>query len=447
MSAPGTGELAGRAERLRQLSAGVNTENVLARIQQGLAELGELLGDPGALESAAVAFTQAGAALRQIGADTATDATSRLHAAWTGQAAVAAGERTGSAGRGIWLDSAVFDATASVLESLGGRLRDAQRSHEDLRQYLIDLSHRAALLPAVEPVDPGAGADLVRLVGESLAAGAALLGQVRNDHDTAAAHFANRMAILVAFGGLAGGLSGDPLGAQPADPLVNIRRPLHEIFQTYQVTPDPDGLVMYPEGVTGWLTQQLGVPPTKLTASEARMLDNLGLLGVKDARDIQITAQTTALSTFGRVGELDGHTDAFRHAYWNALLTQRFDEGWTSDFTTAHERRPNNLPHAEAMDLHNNEVGRHIARENPDASPEELASLVEQAVREGQTVVIDQDDNLAYSDQIPIGQTGTAPEIPQPPGTEPSQPDGTRWSGGYHPGSGADDGYTTSGDY
>ena len=76
-----------------------------------------------------------------------------------------------------------------------------------------------------------------------------------------------------------------------------------------------------------------------------------------------------------------------------------------------------------------------------------MAALVEQAVRDGQLVVISQEGDLAYSDQIPIGQTGEAPESAQPLGTDPREADGTRWSGGYRPGTGADDEYTTSGDY
>lgn len=290
MRAPSTGELARRAERLSQLSIGLSPDNVLARIQEGLAELGELTGNPAALESAAIAFKKAGSALRQIGADTAGDVTSRLNAVWTGQAAVAAGDRTSSEGRSIQSDSAVFDAATDVLESLGGRLREAQRSHGDLRQYLIDLSHQAALLLAVQPVDPGAGADLTRMVGESLAAGGALLGRVRDDHGTAVGHFDNRMSILVAFGGLIS----DPLGVQPADPLEDIRRPIQEIFRIYQVSGDPDGMVNYPDGVSGWLAERLGMEPVELTASEARMLDDLGLAGIKDARDIQIAAENTA---------------------------------------------------------------------------------------------------------------------------------------------------------
>ena len=162
-------------------------------------------------------------------------------------------ERTSSEGRRIRSDSAVFDAAASVLESLGGRLREAQRSHGDLRQYLVDLGHQAAQLLAVHQADPGAGADLTRLVGESLAAGGTLLGQVIDDHDTATGHFANRMPVLVASGWL-GDLFGDPLGARPDDPL-----------------------------------------------------DDISLLGVKDADDIQEVASTRAQTTFDGAGIVDGH--------------------------------------------------------------------------------------------------------------------------------------------
>jgi hypothetical protein len=38
------------------------------------------------------------------------------------------------------------------------------------------------------------------------------------------------------------------------------------------------------------------------------------------------------------------------------------------------------------MDLYNNEVGRNIAIANPDATPAQLADMVEQAVNNGDTV-------------------------------------------------------------
>lgn len=101
----------------------------------------------------------------------------------------------------------------------------------------------------------------------------------------------------------------------------------------------------------------------------------------------------------------DGHADAFRHAYWNAMMTQRYGEEWARDFATAHERNPTSHHVPVAMDLHNNEVGRSIARANPDASPEELANLVEQAVKDGKMVVIDKNDTLVSSNEPPPGET------------------------------------------
>ena len=69
------------------------------------------------------------------------------------------------------------------------------------------------------------------------------------------------------------------------------------------------------------------------------------------------------------VREIDNQTDAFRHAYANALMTQKFGEEWTRKFATAHEGRENNYASSEAMDLYNNEIGRQIAVDNPNASP------------------------------------------------------------------------------
>lgn len=104
----------------------------------------------------------------------------------------------------------------------------------------------------------------------------------------------------------------------------------------------------------------------------------------------------------------DDHNDAFRHTYWNARLTQEFGEDWTRRFTTAHEGPPENPTQREAMDLYNNEVGRKIAMSHPNATPQQLADLVGQAVREGQTVVVSADGkHLEFSDQIRSQDTGT----------------------------------------
>ncbi|MBD1996268.1 hypothetical protein H6G00_06505 [Leptolyngbya sp. FACHB-541] len=93
----------------------------------------------------------------------------------------------------------------------------------------------------------------------------------------------------------------------------------------------------------------------------------------------------------------DGHRDAFRHTYWNSLLTKDFGEPWAADYATAHEATPNNWAASEAMDLHNNEVGRRIATDNPDASPEELADLVRQALDNGELIVLDKNGEPVWN--------------------------------------------------
>lgn len=169
---------------------------------------------------------------------------------------------------------------------------------------------------------------------------------------------------------------------------------LDQILEDYQVDPDPDGLVNF-FGKT-------------ITKSEAELLDDIGLLGIKDMYDIQNKAFETAEERFEGQDSNDSHQDAFRHAYWNALMTQRFGEEWAEQYGTAHERLPGNPADREAMDLYNNEVGRKIAVDNPDADPKKLADLVEQAVKDGRMVVIDENGELAYSDDVAEGKTGRA---------------------------------------
>jgi uncharacterized protein DUF6973 len=54
----------------------------------------------------------------------------------------------------------------------------------------------------------------------------------------------------------------------------------------------------------------------------------------------------------------NGKGDAFKHAYWSALLTFYMTETWAKAITNAHERRPKNPAIEKRMDLHNNAVGR-----------------------------------------------------------------------------------------
>lgn len=222
---------------------------------------------------------------------------------------------------------------------------------------------------------------------------------------------------------LGGWKQGDP---PPVDPL-------DEILRKYQVSEDPDGAK---DWEPGWPLNML-TEPKHVTATEARILSEMSPLELRDMDQIKEAAEVEAKVRFppqnGVNDTADNHTDAFRHTYWNALMTQRFGEQWTKDFATAHERLPANPATAEAMDLYNNELGRNIAVANPDASPEELAGLVEQAVNNGDTVVIAPGgERLAWSNTIPLGEAGTT-SLATVPGQAP-MPTGAGPGGFYDPG-------------
>ncbi|WP_157101143.1 WXG100 family type VII secretion target [Nocardia shimofusensis] len=190
---------------------------------------------------------------------------------------------------------------------------------------------------------------------------------------------------------------------------------LDAIINNYQVEPDPEGLVDWPDGdlleqlrKIPWLGEN--IPQEKVTVSEAAMLDRLSLLDQAKFFMIQKDAKAACEELYpdtyiNRDGDevkdtQDNHADAFRHAYWNARMTQEFGEEWTTEYASKHEGRADNAAVREAMDLYNNELGRKIATANPDASPEELQDLVKDAVDNGDTVIIDESQKLNWTNQV-----------------------------------------------
>ncbi|UNO43278.1 hypothetical protein [Streptomyces sp. MST-110588] len=182
-----------------------------------------------------------------------------------------------------------------------------------------------------------------------------------------------------------------------------------EILRTFQVTDDPRGMTdFYGE---------------RVTQGEADMLSDLSIFEKSDFKEIRDRAFEECKVRFPE-DRNDGHMDAFRHAYWNALMAQRFGMDWAERYGTAHERLPGNPSDREAMDLHNNEIGRRIALNNPTASPAELAAKVQEAVQGGKTVVIDRDGKLVPSDKVEIGRHGHTNKVPGAPdeGRNPDAP-------------------------
>ncbi len=206
--------------------------------------------------------------------------------------------------------------------------------------------------------------------------------------------------------------------------MANERPDLTSVRTQYQVADDK--MIEYHPRAFG----AIDIPFTnavKVTKTEGALLDELtfsrGLVGLQDFSGIKDRAFSEGDKRFpnnplpdnippDRAREWqgnDGHRDAFRHAYWNALMTQQYGEQWTKAFATAHEGLPGNTANREAMDLYNNEVGRSIGAANKNATPEQLANLVEQSLNQGKLVVVDRNGSLEWSDRVVKGQHGLAP--------------------------------------
>lgn len=193
---------------------------------------------------------------------------------------------------------------------------------------------------------------------------------------------------------------------QPDDPR------LRDILSRYKTSPTGQAS-LWPDGTTLALIRQVmpGFNPRLMTPEEVQMMVNLlgsnrGLHKVKTLFDAMSRADQAAESRFGKKGQDDGHGDAFRHAYWNALMTREFGADWTKQYATAHEGLGGNPANREAMDLFNNEVGRSVALAHPDASPDELAALIANEVDDGRTLIIGADKTITWSDQLRDGSTG-----------------------------------------
>lgn len=89
--------------------------------------------------------------------------------------------------------------------------------------------------------------------------------------------------------------------------------------------------------------------------------------------------------------DLDGRgteRDAYRHAMWQALNVQSVGEEATREMANAHEYRDGQPMKDMIMDIHNNEIGIEIGRENPNASPEELSQIILNHISAGDMIIL-----------------------------------------------------------
>lgn len=108
-------------------------------------------------------------------------------------------------------------------------------------------------------------------------------------------------------------------------------------------------------------------------------------------------AEERARNFFPNGSLYQDEADAFRHAYWNALVAQKFgDKGF--ELTYAHEglkigqepetKYKNGDLEDAKMDIHNNRIGYNIGINNPKASKRELQILILRELNKGNLSVM-----------------------------------------------------------
>jgi hypothetical protein len=308
--------------------------------------------------------------------------------------------------------SSISEFTSSMRSSLSNEYERAQEYISPAVDSTIDgVRDLAESVPAVESAIDGAS-DLAETVPgvESVIDGVYSSSSSYSGSDTPVASAGNNSDGI---------LHVDTTG----------RPDLDYILQEYQVADDPnDPVENYTHDLSPRTSEELenfGVEvwntvtgsnrsltlDNAITSQEAEILDNMNMYELYQMNNAAEFARQTAVSRVG-TGLEDGHGDAIRHSLWNAGMTQEFGVEFAETYANAHEALSGNHADREAMDLYNNEVGRRIALENPDASQEELADLMMVALEEGELIVIDSNGELAWSDQVAWGETGQADDLP-----------------------------------
>ena len=156
-----------------------------------------------------------------------------------------------------------------------------------------------------------------------------------------------------------------------------------------------------------WLTDELGDvvgdptgPSYYATSMNARTLSFVvrspviaAMIGIVSPGSTNISTNVVRIAT--RIGLQENaanegsQVNAFRHTLWQATITKEFSESTAKKVGNAHEKNPfvnlnvrvfkgkNALSQADqTIDLLNNQIGRKIGKDNPNASMKELALKV-----------------------------------------------------------------------
>ena len=127
---------------------------------------------------------------------------------------------------------------------------------------------------------------------------------------------------------------------------------------------------------------------------------------------LKATKETMSLcnSLFGKNHQLSTKANAFRHALWNILIcrkTLKFTKNenksvvWAQKFTDLYEKETKNGYVDEAMDLHNNKVGRKVFLSKKQLKNQEMIRFLLEMKEKAQKIeqiedVIKFDSELVY---------------------------------------------------
>ena len=128
------------------------------------------------------------------------------------------------------------------------------------------------------------------------------------------------------------------------------------------------------------------------------------------AIDIERNAKKATEMTYARFGYngKGDKSDAYRHAMWQALNTQDTGESFTRKWANAHEYSSpvNELKTDLYMDIHNNDVGIEIGKNNPWANAEELSKIIIERIDKGDMLIISDDQSkLLKSNGKPVKES------------------------------------------
>ena len=156
-----------------------------------------------------------------------------------------------------------------------------------------------------------------------------------------------------------------------------------EMVRFYSNISNPDGYIADYAGLTQPEKDLYNQDPVR------------GVLALNCALDAQSSTEVIYASSYRH----NNNGDAYRHAYWSALMVIKIGSTWAQRWNFAHEDGYPNQPEMERnMDIYNNMKGREIAEnEGLYATETEIQRAVENAVKAGNTFVRIVNNTIVYT--------------------------------------------------